>query len=419
MSFRTLLATMTMAATIALGGVAMAQNKQVTVRIGWNPFAGSTPITSALIDGKLFEEEAKKAGYDVTAEWIQLIAGAPPANAAFVAGRLDIDIDFASAAMVPRIKQKVPIVIFGVHASHLSNAIVVRPGSDIDEIAKLAGKTIGVPIGTSAHYTLASIVKYQTGKSLQELGVKLVNMTPNEGIKMPSGLDAAGVWVPLRYMGKPLGTAELLADSSGYSGAAHKAGAKRFDDVKNAWSYPEGYLIDRLYLCAREAFAKEHPGLLTAFLKARIKAQQIAVQDQPKALEKANVFWKLEPAVAAQARDTYPENTNIRSAPYLLEYDALAIIKTSEFFQSLGTIDETVSWAELKTILAAGADLQKKAWEEAGGKPTVTEMESHFKGSNATWPDLNIAGGKPVWTMAETPGWGERHYKPGPFDARR
>src|SRR5690606_42032 len=127
----------------------------------------------------------------------------------------------ASAAMVPRIKQKVPIVIFGVHASHLSNAVVVRPGSEINEIGKLAGKTVGVPIGTSAHYTLASLAKYHTGKTLQELGVKVVNMTPNEGIKMPSGIDAAGVWVPLRYMGKPLGTAELLADSSGFAGPAH------------------------------------------------------------------------------------------------------------------------------------------------------------------------------------------------------
>lgn len=419
MKRRTLLVTAMLAAGAALAGGAHAQNKQVTVRIGWNPFAGSTPMTSILINEKLFEQEAKKLGYDVTAEWTQLIAGAPPANAAFVAGRLDIDIDFASAAMVPRIKQKVPIVIFGVHASHLSNAVVVRPGSEINEIAKLAGKTVGVPIGTSAHYTLASLAKYHTGKTLQELGVKVVNMTPNEGIKMPSGIDAAGVWVPLRYMGKPLGTAELLADSSGFAGPAHKGGARRFDDVKGSWAYPEGYLVDRLYLCAREAFAKEHPSLLTAFLRARIRAQQMATADLGKALATANEFWKLDPAVAAQARDTYPENTNIRNAPYVLEYDALAIVKTSEFFVSLGTIDAPVTWAELKPVLIAGAELQKKAWEEGGSKPTVAEMESHFKGSNPTWPDLNIAGGKPIWTIADTPNWGERHYKPGPFEVKK
>lgn len=419
MKRRTLLVTAMLAAGAALAGGAQAQNKQVTVRIGWNPFAGSTPMTSILINEKLFEQEAKKLGYDVTAEWTQLIAGAPPANAAFVAGRLDIDVDFASAAMVPRIKQKVPIVIFGVHASHLSNAVVVRPGSEINEIGKLAGKTVGVPIGTSAHYTLASLAKYHTGKTLQELGVKVVNMTPNEGIKMPSGIDAAGVWVPLRYMGKPLGTAELLADSSGFAGPAHKGGARRFDDVKGSWAYPEGYLVDRLYLCAREAFAKEHPSLLTAFLRARIRAQQMATADLGKALATANEFWKLDPAVAAQARDTYPENTNIRNAPYVLEYDALAIVKTSEFFVSLGTIDAPVTWAELKPVLIAGAELQKKAWEEGGSKPSVAEMENHFKGSNPTWPDLNIAGGKPIWTMADTQNWGERHYKPGPFEVKK
>lgn len=240
MKRRTILLTALLAATTALAGTAAAQNKQAVVRIGWNPFAGSTPITSILISEKLFEQEAKKFGYDVTPEWTQLIAGAPPANAAFVSGRLDIDVDFGSAAMVPRIKQKIPIVIFGVHASHLSNAVVVRPGSEINEISKLAGKTVGVPVGTSAHYTLASLVKYHTGKSLTELGIKLVNMSPTEGIKMPSGIDAAGVWVPLRYMGKPLGTAELLADSSGFAGAAYKGGVHRFANVEGLLGQPRG-----------------------------------------------------------------------------------------------------------------------------------------------------------------------------------
>jgi sulfonate transport system substrate-binding protein len=394
---------------------AFAQNKQVNVRVGWNPFAGSTPMTATMMNDKLFEQEAKKHGYDVTTEWIQFTAGGPPANAAMVAGRLDIDVDFGSAAMVPRIKQKVPIVIFGVHASHLSNAVVVRPGSDVNDIAKLAGKTVGVPIATSAHYTLASIAQYQLGKSLQELGVKLVNMPPTEGIKMPPGIDAAGVWVPLRFMGKPLGTAELLVDSSGFMGAGHRLGVKRTEDVKNAWAYPEGYLADRLYLCAREGFAKDHPNLLVAFLRARVQAQKIANDNRDKALAVANEWWKLDPTVAAQARDTYPENTNIRNAPFVLEYDALAIIKTSEFFTSIDAIDAPVTWAELKPALAPAAAMQKAAWEAGGSKPSVAEMEAHFKGSNPTWPELNVAAGRPVWMWDETPNWGQRHYKAGPF----
>jgi ABC-type nitrate/sulfonate/bicarbonate transport system substrate-binding protein len=414
MTLKNLVATTAALAALAFTTVAEAQ-KNVTVRVGWNPLAGGTPIIGTMIQDKLFEKEAKKYGYDVTVEWLQFLAGAPPANAAMVAGRLDMDVDFGAGAIVPRIKNKIPIVIFGVHASHLSNAVVVRPGSDINEVSKLAGKTIGLPLATSAHYTLASIVKYQTGKTLQEMNIKLVNMVPSEGIKMPQGIDAAGVWVPIRFMGKPLGTAELLVDSSGFNGPANRLPNQRAADVGTAWGAPEGYLVDRLYLCARDAFAKEHPDLLVAFLRARIEAQRLAAADQPKSLALANAWWKLDADVAAQARDTYPENTNIRNAPYVLEYDALGIIKGSEFFASIQSIDKAVTWDELKPVLMPAAEMQKKAWQDGGMKPSVAEMEAHFKGANPTWPQMTVAGGAPVWMWGDTPRWGERHYKPGPF----
>ena len=397
------------------GGIAQAQTKQVAVRIGYNPLAGSLPILGVLMSEKLFEKEAAKFGYQVTPEYIQFLAGAPPANAAMLAGRLDIDVDFGTAAIVPRIKNKIPIVVFGIHASHLSNAIVVRPGSDIDDVSKLAGKTIGVPLATSAHYTLATVVQEGTGKSLQELGIKLVNMTTAEGIKMPTGLDAAAVWVPVRYMDQQLGTAQLLIDSSGFTGPAHKLKGKRIPGVEKSWGYPEGYLLDRLYLCAREAFAKEHPDLLVAFLRARIEAQRLAVANKDKALETANVAWKLEPPVAAKARDTYPENNDIRNVPFVLEGDVLAVVKASEFFASISAIDSPVTFADVKAVMLPGAAIQKKAWEEGGAKPTTAQMEAHFKGSNPTWAELNITGGQPVWMWDSTPKWGERMYKPGPF----
>jgi ABC-type nitrate/sulfonate/bicarbonate transport system substrate-binding protein len=405
-----------MAGAPLVGRLAFAQgNKQVTVRVGYNPLAGGLPIVGTMMTDKLFEKEAAKLGYQVTTEWIQFLAGAPPANAAMLAGRLDIDLDFGTAAIVPRIKNKIPIVVFGIHASHLSNAVVVRPGSDIDEVAKLAGKTVGVPLATSAHYTLATVVQEGTGKSLADLGVKLVNMTPAEGIKMPAGIDAAGVWVPVRYFDQQLGTAQLLIDSSGFTGPAHKLKGKRAPGVEKSWGYPEGYLLDRLYLCAREAFAKEHPDLLVAFLRARIEAQKLAVANRDKALETANQTWKLDPQVAAKARDTYPENTDIRNAPFVLEGDVLAVVKASEFFSSISAIDGPVSFADVKAVMMPGAAMQKKAWEEEGGKPPVSAMEANFKGSTPTWPELNITGGSPVWMWDQVPNWGQRKYKPGPF----
>ena len=102
------------------------------------------------------------------------------------------------------------------------------------------GKPSGVPLATSAHYTLATIVLEGTGKSLQELGVKLVNMTPSEGIKMPAGLDAAAVWVPVRFMDQSLGTATLLMDSSGYTGPGHKLKGKRAPERGKGLGLPGG-----------------------------------------------------------------------------------------------------------------------------------------------------------------------------------
>ncbi len=69
----------------------------------------------------------------------------------------------------------------------------------------------------------------------------------------------------------------------------------------------------------------------------------------------------------------------------------------------------------MKAIMLPGAAIQKKAWEEGGMKPGVAAMVANFKGSNPTWPELNIAGGTPVWMWDQSANWGQRRYKPGPF----
>ena len=390
------------------------------MHIGWNPLAGGTPIIGTMIQEKLFEKEAQKLGYEVTAAWQQFPGGAPMANAAMVAGRLDIDVDFAVGAIVPRIKNKVPIVIFGIHASHLSNAVVVRPGSDINEVSKLAGKTVGLPIATSAHYTLATIVKYQTGKTLQEMNIKLVNMVPSEGIKMPQGIDAAGVWVPLRFMGKPLGTAELLVDSSAFNGAAHRQPNQRAADAANGLGLP-GRLPDRPALSLRARRLRQGASRPAGRVSARRASRR---SDSPSPISPRR--WR-SPTNGGSSIRRSPRRraTPIRrtptSATRRTSWSSMrcGIIKGSEFFASIGTIDGPVTWDELKPVLMPAAEMQKRAWEAGGSKPSVAEMEAGFKGSNPTWPQLTIAGGRPVWMWEQTPKWGERHYKAGPFPATK
>ncbi|MEQ8347334.1 MAG: NrtA/SsuA/CpmA family ABC transporter substrate-binding protein [Sneathiellaceae bacterium] len=393
---------------------ASADDKPVEVRIGWNSFAGTAPISAVMQRDRLFEKHAKAMGHDVAAEWIRFVAG-PPANEAMVAGRLDLDFDVASAAYVARIKQGVPAVIIGTQASHLSNAIMVRPGSDIDEVADLQGKTVGLYAATSAHYTLAAIVKEHLGKSLREADIKVVNMPPAESIKLPDGIDAAVIWVPFQFIGPKMGLSELLIDANGVTGPAHKTPGIRVPEVAKAWGNPEGYFTDRLYITARRGFAEEHPDLVVAFLQARWEAQDIVAADLDAGVALANEWWKQDPDVARLAAATYPENTNLRNAPLLLEFDALSLIKTSEFFYDLGTIAEPLSWEELQPVILGGADFQKRVWESRGSKPGLDQLRAGFNGSAPGWSSMAINGGEPVWRFGEVEGWGKRHYVPEPF----
>ena len=69
---RTVLATaMAAGLTSSLGRVASAQAKQVTVRIGFNPFAGTAGINGIIQERKLYEKYAAKYGYSVIADWKQ------------------------------------------------------------------------------------------------------------------------------------------------------------------------------------------------------------------------------------------------------------------------------------------------------------------------------------------------------------
>jgi|ERR1017187_4833877 sulfonate transport system substrate-binding protein len=414
--FSRVILSMVLAAGLGLGVVSpdASAQKKVTVRIGWNPLAGATPITGTMQQQKLFEKYARRYGYDVEAQWQQFIAG-PPANEAMVAGRLDLDMDLASAAYISRIKQGVPAVIIGTHASHTSNGIMVRQDGRIKSVDDLQGKTIGLLVGTSAHYTLAAIVKEHLGKTLQEANIRLVNMSPAEAVKMPTGIDAAGIWVPYQFIGPKLGLSELLIDANGFLGKGSATPGERTAQVKKAWGYPEGYFIDRLYLSARKQFADEYPDLIVAFLLARWEAQDIVAADFEKGVRIANAWWKQPEDVARLAAGTYPENTNLRNAPVLLEYDALALIKTSEFFVQIGAIDKPLTWSELESVTLPGMEFQKRAWLERGSKPSVDQMRAGFKGSAPGWPLIVVNGGEPIWRYKEVPNWGKRLYVPGPF----
>lgn len=413
---KTLLRTGAAALSVSLlAAPALGQGKKVDVRFGWQPLSGgSAAIAMMMIREKLFEKHAAKLGYAITPEWKTFPSG-PASNEAMISGNLDIDMHLSALPTVARIATGVPVVPIAVVGSNIANALLVAPNSPINDVSMLPGKTVGLPLGTSAHYVLASIVYTHFGKSIQEAGIKLVNMPVPDAVKMPQGIDVAAVWVPVRFIGPHLGISQLLVDANGNTGKGHKAPGTRLAEVKKSWAYPEGYNTDRLYAFAREKFLAEHPKVVEAFLLAHTEAQQMAVKDPKGIVALANASWKQDEIIAQTTLQTYAETSGIRNTPAILEWDVMTLIKASEYLTFMKVRDKPLTWDGLKPILTKSAAVQMAAWEAGGKAVPVDAMKKGFTGKTELYGNIVINGGAPVWEWQNTPDWGKRIYVPGPF----
>lgn len=399
-------------------GPAEAQAKKVEVRIAWQPPAGFGGVVhAAMVENKSFAKHAARFGYEITETWREFHAG-PPINEAMASGQLDIDVDKSTIPVVSAILAGVPAVPVGISLSPLNNALLVAANSPVKDPADLKGKTVGLVIGSSGHYLLASVVYYHTGKLPEELGIKLLNMPVAEAVKMHRGIDAAAVWPPARYQGPASGLAELLVDGYGKTGKGHKTPGVRLPEVQKSWAYPEGYNLDRGYVTVREKFLREHPDLVVAFLLARAETQAGLAANPQRAIETISPRWKLPDTIIKQTLQQYSEAGGIRTTQYLLESDVLALIKTSEFMAFLKLRERPLNWDELKTLVSKGTAVQRKAWELQGSKPSPAEMEKGFTGRTEMYGEIIVKGGAPSWQWASMPDWGKRVYQAGPFQLK-
>lgn len=393
-----------------LASHAQSTQKTVTVRLGWQPLGGgSAAINMVMMRDKLFEKAAEKFGYKITTDWKPFTAG-PPLNEAMVAGLLDIDMNLSALPTASRLSAGIPAVPIAITGSNIANCIMVKPGSALDDVSKLPGKTIAVPVGTAAHYVVASIVQTHFGKSLEEAGVKIINMPVTDAVKVPQGVDAGAVWIPLRFIGPAQGLSEMLVDSNGWTGKGAAKPNVRLPEVEKAWGWPEGYLTDRLYTFAHEKFLIAHPDLALAFVQAFMEAQDLVVKNFEEAVKLANETWKQPDAVARQTLQMFAETTGVRRAPFVLEWDVASVRKASEFLHTAKMRDKPMSWDELKQKFSKAAELQRRAWETGPMKASIEDMRKGFDGKSETGA-IRINGGDPVWAWDSIPGWGERVLK--------
>jgi taurine transport system substrate-binding protein len=136
-----------------------------------------------------------------------------------------------------------------------AESLIAHNGSGIASIADLKGKRIGVPLGSTAHFSLMGALQHE---GIAEGDVTIIGMKPDQIAASwdQDAIDAAWIWQPVQ--------SELLKNGTLIIGA----------DQVAAWGFPtyDGWVVDR-------AFGQAHKAEVVAFLKEIDKVNKAYLAD--------------------------------------------------------------------------------------------------------------------------------------------
>ncbi len=231
---------------VALGlsaSAAIAADKSIII----GTFGTPLPFQAATAD---FE---KATGWKI--EWRKFGAGSE-VIAAMASGDIKIS-ELGSSPLAIGATQGVDYQLFAIsNAIGAAEALIARNGSGIEKVADLKGKKIGVPLGSTAHYSLMGAIE---GAGLTSADVQVIGMKPDQiAAAWDQGqIDAAFIWEPAKGVISKTGKQIVHA--------GQVAGKPTFD----------GWVVNR-------EFGAANPEFMTAFLKT-LEAANKAYTSNPAA----------------------------------------------------------------------------------------------------------------------------------------
>ncbi|TFF17849.1 taurine ABC transporter substrate-binding protein [Jiella endophytica] len=298
------------ASGLAVGAAAA----QETVIVGH--FGNPTPDQVAAADAK-FE---KATGWKI--DWRKFAAGTD-VIAAMASGDVNV-AELGSSPMAIAATQGLDLQMFMVaEVIGTAESLIVRNGSGIETLADLKGKRIGVPIGSTSHFSLMGALKHA---GVDPSDVTIMNMSPDQLVAawQQGAIDAGFVWEPAQ--------GKLMEDGTRLVGA----------DKTAEWGYPtfDAWVVNK-------DFAESHKEAMIAFTKTMAEANGDYLADPSKwtadsepvktIAERTGAAPDQVPAVLA-GYTFLPLKEQIDSG-WLGEKGAAAVKSTAEFLQSAGRID--------------------------------------------------------------------------------
>ncbi|MEU8822072.1 ABC transporter substrate-binding protein [Streptomyces sp. NPDC048636] len=265
------------------GGGAEADGKTVTVTVGYQSKTINTVTAGTLLRALgSFERElralGRRDGHTYKVKWQDYATGAP-ITAQMVAGKVDIGSmgDFPLLINSGRGQQlNAPtrlVSVTGYNPRGGLNTLVTRPGSDLRDLSDLRGKQVSTSVGSAADGTLVRAL--QRAGIDPEDGVRKLNQQPAVGA---SALEAGSVDALSQFVAWP----GLLA----FQGKAKAL----YDGARLNLPTFHG-------VTTRDAFARQRPAVVQAFLAAQLDATRYLREHPLPAAQKVAKATGLPPEV--------------------------------------------------------------------------------------------------------------------------
>ncbi|MFI7340912.1 ABC transporter substrate-binding protein [Streptomyces sp. NPDC050085] len=242
-----------LAATACGTGASDTASSRVQVRIAYQAIPNADLVVK-------HQHLLEKALPDVDVKWVKFDSGGD-VNTAVIAGAVDLGL--AGSSPVTKglsAPLNIPYKVLWIHDVIGDNeALVARKSTGITTVARLKGKKIATPFGSTSHYSLLAALQ---AAGLKQSDVTLIDLQPQDALAawQRGDIDAAYVWTPtlgeLHKDGTVLTTSRDIAKSG-----------KPTADL--------GVVTDD--------FAAKHPSIVTAWLKAEDKAVAQAKSDPAEA----------------------------------------------------------------------------------------------------------------------------------------
>jgi taurine transport system substrate-binding protein len=301
------------ALALALGGSALAQQKEVT-------FAHQdmlVPLRTVMESGEL----EKATGYKIN--W-RMFGGGGDVIKAMASGDVQLG-EAGSSPITAAASQGQDIKLFWILDDIAdAEALIARKDSKVNSVKDLKGKKVATPFVSTAHYQLMAVLKLE---GVDAKSVNVMNMRPPEiaAAWERGDIDAAFIWDPV--LSKIKGNGKAIATS----GSIGKKGFPTFD----------GLVVNAKWASENEAF-------MVALVKALAKADE----DYRKNAAKWTVDSPQVKAVAkwtkADAKDVpeamklykFPTAAEQAGASWLGGGAAKAMTNTAAFLKEQGRIQE-------------------------------------------------------------------------------